>query len=150
MIEVVALITADGQSVLAWSLPEGRTSGSVPDTMGLLDLLIRHRPAMAGSAHSHPGCGIPAPSWTDLTSYAAWEKYFGRRFRHWIATEDRLVVVTWQGPDRYDYGREIIDKDKEPGWVAELRRRSDSPEAFPCDPAVDVDEWKRRNAAGGA
>jgi hypothetical protein len=123
-IEAAALISADEQRVLCWHLPAGRTSASVPDTTDLLELLLRHRPHMAGTAHSHPGDGVPGPSWTDVTTYAALEKYFRRRFKHWIASMDRMVSISWAGPDRYDYAVTVIAKDEEPAWAAELRQKS--------------------------
>ena len=130
-LEAAALISADEQTVLCWHLPVGRTSASVPGDAALgpddlLVLLVRHRPYMAGTAHSHPGGGVPGPSWTDITTYAAVEKYFRCRFKHWIASMDRMVVVTWSGPDRYDYTVTVVDEDKEPAWSAELRHKSAS------------------------
>lgn len=123
-LEVAALIHADEESVLCWHLPEGRTSASVPDTRDLLQLLVQHKAQMAGTAHSHPGTGIPGPSWDDITTYAVVEKYLRGRYKHWVVSMDRMVVVTWCGPGRYDYRVTFVDHDKEPSWAEELRRVS--------------------------
>lgn len=144
-IEAAALIHANGREVLCWHLPDGRTWASVPDTSELLQLLVQHRAEMAGTAHSHPGTGVPGPSWTDITTYSVLEKYFGTRFRHWIASMDRMVLVIWCGPDRYDYAVTAIDKAEEPPWAEELRCKSRSSELL----QASGKEMERHDAAGG-
>ena len=44
-------------------------------------------PDLAGVAHSHPGGGIPTPSWEDLTTFAAVEDGLGQRLVWWIVSE---------------------------------------------------------------
>ena len=124
-LEAAAVISADEKEVLFWHLPADRSVAFLPDTAGTLwDALRKHWRQMAGTVHSHPGHGIPHPSYEDLTSYDAFEFWSDRRFRWWVASMDRLVRVEWEGPERYDYRVTPVDKDAEPPWVDELRRLS--------------------------
>jgi hypothetical protein len=127
MIETAAVIGLDG-TVLHWHLPSGRTSGSIPDSRTLWDVLWENRERLAGVAHTHPGGGVPRPSWEDVTTFAAVEAGLGQRLSWWIASASHVVVLRHTGPGRHDYrGPELLD---EPPWVAELRRLSgqDAPE----------------------
>jgi len=139
-IEAAAIISADEKEVLCWHLPEGRSEVGVPDTTSHLLDLLHSSQCMAGTAHSHPGLGVPAPSWEDITTYAAIDKYFRRRFKYWIASMDRAVVVTWCGPRKYDYDVAILDEGKEPGWVTELRRKSQGPDPWPYSESAHGNE----------
>ncbi len=72
MIECGVVVGIKG--AIHWHLPEGRTMGSIPDTRALWDVFWEHRKLdYLGFAHSHPGSGIPGPSMTDLTTFAAVE-----------------------------------------------------------------------------
>lgn len=72
MIEVGVVIGLDFRPRY-WHLPPGRTAGSIPDTRSLWDVLWEQRADVAGFAHSHPGSGVPGPSHTDVTTFAAIE-----------------------------------------------------------------------------
>lgn len=128
-IEAAAVIGLDEEQVLYWHLPPGRRSVALPDSRKLWDIYWEHRASMSGQAHSHPGTGWPGPSWEDITSYEACESGLGRRYKWWIASMNRLVVVRWRGPARYDY--ETVRVEHEPSWVAELRRLSKPEEKHP-------------------
>jgi hypothetical protein len=107
---------------LFWHLPEQRTGGSLPDSRQLWDVLWDNRENLLGFAHSHPGSGMPGPSWTDVTTFSAVEKALDKRLEWWIASSDRLIVVRWSGPGDYDYAGFVIQD--EPAWVVELRAHS--------------------------
>lgn len=121
MIEVGVVISGLGEPIF-WHQPAGRTGGSIPDTRELWDVLWEARDTVKGFAHSHPGGGVPGPSWTDVTTFAAIEAALGRRLDWWITSSERLVVLNWQGPGRHTYRSEVILS--EPDWASELRSRS--------------------------
>lgn len=121
-IEAAVVVGLDEAQVLYWHLPANRHSVALPDSPKLWDVYWENRHSMSGQAHSHPGLGWPGPSWEDITTYEACESGLGRRYKWWIASMDRLVVVTWCGPGRYDYA--VAKVYTEPPWVDELRRHS--------------------------
>jgi len=121
MIEAGVLVV-NGQPVY-WHHPEGRTGGSLPDSRSLWDLLWALRKAdLLGFAHSHPGSGVPGPSHTDLTTFAAVELGLGRRLAWWITSSDHVIELQWCGPGKHDYESMLIAA---PLWVLLLRRLSE-------------------------
>lgn len=120
-LEAAAVIGLDGESVLYWHLPPGRSVTGLPDSHILWSVYWQHRETMSGQAHTHPGTGTPSPSIEDLTSYAACERGLGRHYNWWIASMDRLVLVRLN-PDNHSWLMTLVHD--EPGWVAELRRHS--------------------------
>jgi hypothetical protein len=107
-----------------WHLPEGRTGGSLPDSRTLWQVLWDAFKAdtLLGFAHSHPGSGVPGPSYSDVTTFAAVEAAIGRRLDWWITSSDHVVLLRWAGPDKLSYRSTIVTE--APSWVAELRRLS--------------------------
>jgi hypothetical protein len=77
---------------------------------------------LLGFAHSHPGSGVPGPSYSDVTTFAAIEAALGKRLDWWITSSDHVVVIRWSGPDKISYRATIVTE--APSWVAELRRLS--------------------------
>ena len=121
MIETGVLV-GDGDFIY-WHLPPGRTGGSLPDSRKLWDVLWEHRKdEFLGFAHSHPGAGVPAPSWEDITTFAAVEAGLGRRLHWWITSSDNLVLLLWEGPERYDYIPILLAHKF--GWADQLREYS--------------------------
>ena len=118
------VVVGEGREPLYWHLPEGRSSGSLPDSRELWDFLWEHRHEVRGFAHSHPGSGWPNPSDTDVTTFAAIEGALGRRLIWWITSADTLVAYHWVGPGKHDYKGFIIQDTAEPVWVKELRKHS--------------------------
>ena len=119
MMEAGVLIGPGGP--VFWHLPEGRSGGSLPDSRRLWDAIWESRATVVGFAHSHPGSGLPGPSWEDVTTFAAVEAALGRRLTWWITSSDRVIVCKWRGPGKHEYvGGEV----PEPTWAAELRRLS--------------------------
>jgi hypothetical protein len=106
---VVIELICDSDGVAAdevafhWHLPPGRSGGSLPDSPDLWQILWTHRDRVYAFAHSHPGSGLPAPSDTDLTTFAAVEQGLGKRLVWYICSSDSLVETFWLGPARLDY-----------------------------------------------
>lgn len=117
---------------LYWHLPAARTGGSLPESPELWDTFWQNRHNISGFAHSHPGSGIPGPSYTDVTTFAAIEAGLGRHLDWWITSSDSFVMLRWKGPDRLHYEPHPIVFGTpsqpmltgEPPWIAELRRHS--------------------------
>lgn len=125
MMEVGVVIALDG-SALHWHMPPGRSSVALPDSPDLWDVIWENRNNLLGIAHSHPGNGVPGPSWEDITTFASIEAGLGRRLRWWITSGDRFAEFYWTGPEKYDYtGREVSTR-KEVSylWLPELRAHS--------------------------
>jgi len=122
MIEAGVLIAKNGEPI-HWHLPPGRTSGSIPDTRTLWDVIWENRDYVLGFAHSHPGGGVPSPSLTDLTTFAAIEAALGRRLLWWITSSEHSIRLDWCGPEKTDYG--IMTSSFTPDWVDELHKASE-------------------------
>ena len=123
MIEAGVVVDKHGNS-LFWHLPDGRTAGGLPDSRTLWQVLWDAFKAdtLLGFAHSHPGSGVPGPSYADVTTFAAVEAALGKRLDWWITSSDHVVVVRWRGPDKTSYHTMILTE--EPVWLDELRRLS--------------------------
>ena len=124
MIEAGVVIDTNGQP-LFWHLPPGRTAGSLPDSRALWDVLWDAFKAdtLLGFAHSHPGSGVPGPSYSDVTTFAAVEAALGKRFDWWITSSDHVVLLRWSGPDKRSYRATTVTEAL--SWIAELRRLSE-------------------------
>jgi hypothetical protein len=122
MMEAGAVIGSDGE-VIFWHSPDGRHGGALPDSRELWDVLWENRASIRGFAHSHPGSGVPGPSYTDVTTFAAVEAALGRRLTWWITSSDCTSVVQWCGPDKLSYGG--VQVIPEPEWVERLRELSE-------------------------
>jgi hypothetical protein len=123
MIEAGVVVSKSG-APLHWHLPEGRTAGSLPDSRTLWEVLWDTFKAdtLLGFAHSHPGSGVPGPSYSDVTTFAAVEAALGKRLEWWITSSDDVVVLRWCGPDKISYRAwRVVEA---PAWLAELRRLS--------------------------
>lgn len=106
--------------------PAGRTGGSLPDSHDLWEVLWTNRASLLGVAHSHPGGGIPAPSHTDVTTFAAVEAALGVRLIWPIATSDFVGAFVWKGPGPHDYveWEQRLKTEHLRAWVHELLRLS--------------------------
>lgn len=120
--EAGLVIGPDGEPIRT-HLPEGRSPVYLPDSRDFWEFLWEHRGSVMGVAHSHPGSGVPGPSYEDLTTFAAIEAGLGRRLNWWITSSDRSILVRWGGPERLDYATYEYS-DVEPSWMEELRRIS--------------------------
>ncbi len=124
MIEA-GVVIGEGDRVAVWHLPPNRSAGSIPDTESLWNLLWKHRKTASGFAHSHPGGGVPAPSWEDVTTFAAVELGLGRRLKWPIVSADYMAVYEWGGPGEHDYWPTIVPREEEPPWANKLRMTSE-------------------------
>ncbi len=121
MREAGVVLNRAGQPV-HWHVPEDRTVGSLPDSQTLWEVFWDNREDLAGFGHSHPGGGVPGPSYEDVTTFAAIEAGLGRRLEWWITSSDAMVVARWVGPEKLTYAPIVLTV--EPFWADELRRRS--------------------------
>jgi hypothetical protein len=125
MKEVGVLVDTKGKPIY-WHLPQGSTSGSLPECPDFWDVIWENRSKIFGFAHSHPGSGIPGASYEDITTFAPIESALGRRLIWWITSSDTLVHYIWEGPKEYTYRRYSNFVDPEGfNWLNELRQRSE-------------------------
>ena len=123
MREAGVVVGEDGIAI-HWHLPEGRSSGYIPDTSTLWEVFRANRDKIGGYAHTHPGSGPPGPSTTDVTTFSAIERGLGKRFDWWILSSDGAVVVRWKGPGKHDYAVEPFSEGHLL-WAQYLRVASD-------------------------
>lgn len=108
--------------------PTDRTDGSLPDSHSLWETLWTNRKNLLGLAHSHPGGGIPTPSYTDVTTFSALERNLGVGRLLWpIVTVDAVRVYAWRGPGKHDYAEKdvVLTLRLLTPWVTELLRLSE-------------------------
>jgi len=120
-VEAGVLVNLYGQPIF-WHYPPNRSIVSLPDSRDLWDVIWENRERVKGFAHSHPGSGMPGPSYEDVTTFSGVEKALGRRLVWWITSSDYLVNIIWLGPDKYDY--RVTPNIHQPAWLGELRRLS--------------------------
>jgi len=89
------VVLGQDNEVLYWHLPHTRSGGSLPDSRDLWDVLWENRGVVTGFAHTHPGNGLPGPSYTDVTTFAAVEAGLGKRLDWWILSSDSFVLLRW-------------------------------------------------------
>lgn len=110
-----------------WHLPDGRNDVALPHSRELFFYLLKNKDIISGFAHSHPGSGIPGPSFTDLTTFAAVELGLGKRLNWWITSSSHLIVVRWAGventwptdEDRLNYKSNSVFEN--PEWLEQLK-----------------------------
>lgn len=124
MIEAGVVIDSD-HNPIHWHLPPGRSSGALPDSQELWDVLWKNCGNMLGFAHTHPWYGTPHPSSTDLSTFRAVELALGRRLFWWIVTFDQIAYALWD-EKLQQYEVRAIGGDNI-SWLEELRRRSRPP-----------------------
>lgn len=126
MIETGVVVSTYHEPIF-WHEPGGRSSGALPDSRTLWDVLWQaNRDGwLSGFAHTHPGGGMPGPSQEDLSSFVAIENAIGRPLNWWIVNADMTVLVRKSTmdsvPGREIYGTTRVD---DLVWVPELRKRS--------------------------
>jgi hypothetical protein len=119
MIEVAAVL--DHYNVpIHWHVPPGRSSGHIPDTRSLWEVIWENRDIVGAVAHTHPGSGKPGPSIMDITTFMAIEAGLGRELAWWISSSDQTVQITHNKGDQYV----VYDVDRCPHWTHYLRHLS--------------------------
>ena len=126
MIETALVFNRQGHA-LYWHEPPGRTSGALPDSPQLWDVLWEYRNNLGGVAHTHPWDGPTSPSHTDITTFAAVEKGLGTRLIWPIVTITHVNYFSWYSNfSEYKEIQHVTFRDTT-GWmqmIIELRRKS--------------------------
>lgn len=106
-------------TVTYWHL--GDSGGSIDDSKKLWDEIwkVHKRGELAGFAHTHPGSGVPSPSSTDLSTFAAIESGLGKRLNWWVSSSD--VVKAWHFDNGCYMPSALYSEFLEPPWVKPLR-----------------------------
>lgn len=95
----------------------------IPDSQEYWDIVWENKDNIAGIAHSHPGNGIPNPSFNlDIKSFSSLDIGFGRKLKYWIISSTDVVVVQWVGPELYDFKIELETRNLL--WIQKLREIS--------------------------
>jgi hypothetical protein len=131
MMEAGVVLDLEGRP-LHWHVPPERSGGSLPDSVALWTVFWENRKNISGFAHSHPGSGLPGPSYTDVTTFAAIEAALGRRLDWFIISSDSFALFRWKGPDPYTYEMHWATYHTpehpiltgEPDWIHHLRELS--------------------------
>lgn len=123
MKEVGVVISAFYGKPIYWHKPENRTSVALEDSQALWNFIWEQRNHVLGFAHSHPGRGVPGPSYTDTTTFAAIESALGRRLHWWITSEDRFVFIQWDDAIK-GYAVCPFPEADSPRWLSQLRLAS--------------------------
>ena len=118
MIEVGVVFYRAGQPIHLHR-PQGSSGAALPDSPDLWDVLWANRENLGGFAHSHPGDGVPGPSWTDITTFDAIERALGRKLIWWIISKDSQALG--QKLEGEYVFHEVRTR---PVWLDELRRLS--------------------------
>lgn len=95
MIETALVFDKEGKTI-HWHLPPGRSSGAIPDTRDLWEILWANRHNLGGVAHTHPWDGIATPSQTDITTFKAIELGLGIQLFWPIITFNHVAVYIWR------------------------------------------------------
>jgi Prokaryotic homologs of the JAB domain len=120
-----AVVLARDWHPIHFHAPAGRTYGSLPDSRDLWSVLWEHRGSLLGVAHSHPGGGVPRPSFEDVTTFSAVERALGVRILWPIITTDAARAFVWYGPGACDYGEwGPLTIPMQQAWVTDLLKLS--------------------------
>jgi len=125
--EIIVVFDTTGKAIY-WH-DKDASSGYVPDSDDLFDVMWENKDRLGGFAHTHPWDGEARPSSIDLTTYRDLDKAFGKRLVWPVISFTDAVLVFWtKFPDEPGEGYVIADFDYleefEFDWVDELRRRS--------------------------
>lgn len=129
------------EAPIHWYIPDDPSVAALPDSRPLWEMFWLNRDRVTGFAHTHPGSGIPGPSTTDLTTFAAIEAGLGTRLNWWILSSDGYVLLRYEGNgprSHLEHGYQIVESGftdnalsesdleelGEPFWMAKLRRLS--------------------------
>lgn len=92
MMETALVFDRNGKTI-CFHEPAGRTSGSIPDTQSLWDIVWENRENLGGVAHTHPWNGPAHPSMTDLDTFSANERGLGQHLLWPVVTFTDVVYV---------------------------------------------------------
>ena len=115
MIESALVFDNQGR-VIRYHLPQGRTSGSIPDTRDLWEVLWKWRAQLGGVAHTHPWKGRATPSQTDVTTFRACEQALGQLLKWPVVTFDDIGIFVWSE----ESGFYVHEYDSDPDFIITL------------------------------
>lgn len=119
----VGVLLDTGHKPLYWHVPADRSSGYLPDSQDLWDVIWERRSQLRGFAHVHPGGGVQGPSIVDITTFEAIETALGRKLEWWIVTHDSMSMYNKVGNEKqYACRGYILGKygDDLGGWYTKL------------------------------
>lgn len=119
--EAGVLLDIDGHPI-HWHVPGDRSSVALPDSRVLWEIIWFNRARVGGFAHTHPGKGIPGPSYTDVTTFSAVELGLGKELIWPILTDDEAVLCRKRDGDTYSYS--VMPCRINAPWVELLRKLS--------------------------
>lgn len=100
-----------------WHVPPDRSSGYLPDSRSLWEVLWENRTFLGGVAHTHPWNGEAHPSTTDTTTFAAIEAGLGKRLvwpivtfsevRYYVRSDQEYVLMDHR---RFRIRRSLIEE----------------------------------------
>lgn len=118
-------MSEEGANILYWHVPPNRSSTLMPDDQALWDAFWDNRTKALTFAHTHPGGGVPAPSFEDITSFSAIERGLGRSIEWVIASSNAAIWLRM-----VDQKPEVFYVELGPSrheWLTELRNKSNEP-----------------------
>ena len=122
----VGFLLGQNNSVLHWHIPE-HSSAAIPDNRDFWNIIWENRNIVTGFAHTHPGSGIPGPSHTDKTTFAAIESALGKHLNWFILSSDSQVLCLFDN-EQGEYGKSIItvelNNPVDLPWINKLRELS--------------------------
>ena len=92
MMETALVFDRNGKTI-CFHEPAGRSSGSIPDTRSLWDIVWENRGNLGGVAHTHPWDGPAHPSMTDVTTFDAIERGLGQHLLWPVVTFTEVAYV---------------------------------------------------------
>jgi hypothetical protein len=129
MMEAGVLLGVDNQAI-HWHTPNDRSGGSLPDSSDLWQIIWENRAIVTGFAHTHPGSGVPGPSYTDVTTFKAVESALGKQLNWFILSSDKQVLCLFDN-ERGELLQGIIsvelhvDNTTKMTWMSRLRELSE-------------------------
>ncbi len=102
----VGVLLGPNNSVLHWRIPE-HSSVAIPDNRDFWNIIWENREIVTGFAHTHPGSGVPGPSYTDKTTFAAIEAALAKHLNWFILSSDSQVLCLFDN-EKGEYGTSII------------------------------------------
>lgn len=121
MMEAGVLLGVDNQAI-HWHTPNDRSCGSLPDSSDLWQIIWRNRAIVTGFAHTHPGSGVPGPSYTDVTTFRAIEAALGKHLNWFILSSDKQVLCIFENENLITV--EINTNTDKMTWMSRLRELS--------------------------
>jgi hypothetical protein len=129
--ETIVVFDTTGKAIY-WH-DKDASSGYVPDSDDLFDMMWENKDRLGGFAHTHPWNGEAIPSGIDLSTYRDLELALGKRLVWPVVSFTEVTLVFW---DKYEPGDGHGEGEgyvcAEQGyfehltfdWVDELRRKS--------------------------